>query len=73
MRNVEDKVTDVFIVLSIIAVIILKLTGIIQLSWLWLSAIIWVPCLFGCAAIVIMFIMAVVHNYIEEVKEKNKE
>ena len=43
-----DRIVDVVFILAIIAVIALKITNVITISWLWLTAILWIPLLIGC-------------------------
>lgn len=43
-----DRIADVIFILAIIAVIALKITNVITISWFWLTAILWIPLLIGC-------------------------
>ena len=52
----EDRVADIIIILAIAAVIILKICGIITLSWLWLLSPIWVSFGIGCIGALALFI-----------------
>ena len=70
MRDFEDKCIDIFIILCIVAVIVLKITGVITIPWLWISAIIWIPFLLGCILAIIIVMIAIIQNAIEKIKEK---
>lgn len=52
----EDRIVDIFLVVAIIAVIVLKITNVITISWLWLLAPIWIPFGIGCVFAGILFI-----------------
>ena len=43
-----DRIADAIFILVIIAVIALKITNVITISWFWLTAILWIPLLIGC-------------------------
>ena len=43
-----DRIADAICILVIIAVIVLKITNVITISWFWLTAILWIPLLIGC-------------------------
>ena len=70
MRDPEDKYIDIFIILCVVTVVVLKLTGVITWSWLWLTAIIWVPFLIGCVIATGIILLAIIQNTIEKIKEK---
>lgn len=70
MRDFEDKCIDILIILCIVAVIVLKITGVITISWLWISAIIWIPFLIGCVLAIGIILLAIIENAIEKIKEK---
>jgi hypothetical protein len=38
----EDKIVDIFIIGVIVTVIVLKITNVIKISWLWLLSPIWI-------------------------------
>lgn len=67
----SDRVIDIMLVGAVIAIIILKLTDIIKVSWLWLLCPLWIPFTIGLGLAIILVIV-----YISEViicKINNKE
>ena len=56
----EDRIVDVFLVCAFIAVIVLKCTGVITLSWLWLLSPIWIALGFGLLIAIVMLIVILV-------------
>ena len=53
----EDRYIDMFIFVGIAIVIALKLMNVIQVSWLWLTEIIWIPLLIGLVIAICLLIM----------------
>ncbi len=49
-----DRIADVICILTIIAVIVLKITNVITISWFWLTAILWIPLLIGCVLALVL-------------------
>lgn len=49
-----DRIADVFCILVIIAIIVLKITNVITISWFWLTAILWIPLLIGCVLALVL-------------------
>ena len=49
-----DRIADAICILAIIAVIVLKITNVIIISWFWLTAILWIPLLIGCILALVM-------------------
>jgi TRAP-type C4-dicarboxylate transport system permease small subunit len=70
MTDFEDRCIDIFIILCVVAVIVLKITGVITIPWLWISAIIWIPFLIGCIIAIGIILLAIIENAIEKIKEK---
>ena len=70
MTDFEDRCIDIFIILCVVAVIVLKITGVITIPWLWISAIIWIPFLIGCIIAIGIVLLAIIENAIEKIKEK---
>ena len=68
-----DCIVEIGMILAVIVVVILKLTGIITLSWLWLSAIIWVPALAGMALMFMVLVVMITRGIIELIKENKNE
>lgn len=59
--EIIDRIVDIAIVAIILAVIVLKICGVITISWLWLLAPLWIP--FGIG--VVMAIIFVILYFIE--------
>ena len=70
MTDFEDRCIDILIILCVVAVIVLKITGVITIPWLWISAIIWIPFLIGCILAIGIILLAIIENAIEKIKEK---
>lgn len=68
----EDRVADIFLIVAAITVIILKITNVIKISWLWLTSIIWVPFTLGIILSIGMFFFYLGIILIDKIKEKNK-
>lgn len=49
-----DRIADAICILVIIAVIVLKITNVITISWFWLTAILWIPLLIGCVLALVL-------------------
>ena len=65
---IEDRIADVIVVGTILTIIVLKITGIIKLSWLVLLAPVWVLLCFGTILsffIGIMFIISIYNRIYE--------
>lgn len=67
-----DIVADIGFVLLVIALVVLKLTNVIPLSWFWLSAIIWIPLCIGLALITILIITCLVKDIINIIRRNIK-
>jgi len=67
MENEEimDRIVDIVICLAAIAVIILKICGVITISWLWLLAPLWIPFGFGVVMSIIFVILYFIESYIK--------
>jgi len=68
----EDRVIDIVFILAFIAVIVLKCMGIITISWLWLTAIIWVPFCMGIIAAIGFFIVFAIETLIDKLNKEIK-
>ena len=55
----EDRLVDIFIFFVAIAIVVLKLTNVITLSWLWLLSPLWI-----CAGIGIILCIGITIAYI---------
>ena len=67
----EDKIAEIFIIIAIIAVIALKITGVITLSWFWLLCPIWGLFSLGCVLAVIFLIAFGVGYVIDKLEKRN--
>ena len=73
MRDFEDKVVD-YILLGIVTIIlILKITNIITVPWVYLLAPLWVPLVFGFALMIISLIIIIINAIIKTIKENKNE
>ena len=59
----EDRFVDVFIILGAIAIVVLKLTNVITLSWLWLLSPLWICAGLGIILCIIMTIGFIIHSF----------
>jgi hypothetical protein len=66
----EDRIADVFIIGAIITVIVLKLTGVITLSWFWLLSPLWGLFALGLIGAVSMTLMCLIMNWIQDRRKK---
>lgn len=72
-KDLVEKIADYTICIIIIAIIILKLVGVITISWWWLTAIIWVPFLVGMGLVTILMIALAIERTYYKIKEKINE
>lgn len=63
---VEDRAADAILILIVITIIVLKCCNIIQVSWLWLTAIIWIPFFAGCLLAIFLVLMFLIESYIDK-------
>ncbi len=56
-----------------IAFIVLKLTGFIDWSWLWVLAPLWIPTAIVLAAFLVVLIVVLVKEVIKQVEEKQRQ
>lgn len=71
MSNKEDRVAECFLIVLLLSVIVLKLTNIIQIPWVWLLCPIWLAFGLGLVLAIVFTIL-----YIYEIlfhKEKKNE
>jgi len=66
----EDRVADIFLMVAAITVIILKITNVIKISWLWLTSIIWIPFTLGIVLCFGLFFFYLGIMLIDKIKEK---
>ena len=71
-HDTTDIVADVFLGLVVITIVVLKLTNVIKLSWIWLLAPIWICLIFGAFITLILIVMGIIKIIIED-KERNNE
>ena len=58
-----DRIVDILIVAIILAVVVLKICGVITISWLWLLAPLWIPFAFGLAVAIIFIILFLIEDH----------
>ena len=63
MRDNEDKIVDIFLIVAAIVLVILKLTNAITISWLWLLSPLWIIAGLGIILCVIMTIRFIIHSF----------
>ena len=61
----EDRIVDIVIIGAILTVIILKIVGVITISWLWLFSPIWILFGLGLILAVFMTIICILSEYID--------
>ena len=61
--NNEDRIVDIFIILGAIAIIVLKITNVITISWLWLLSPLWILMSLGVVLCILTTIMYIIHNF----------
>lgn len=67
----EDRVADIFLIVAAITVIILKITNVIKISWLWLTSIIWIPFALGLVLTFVLIIWYEIEVIIDMIRRKN--
>ena len=60
--NNEDRIVDIFIIFGAIAIIVLKITNIITIPWLWLLSPIWMLMGLGVILCILTTIMYIIHD-----------
>lgn len=68
----DDRIADVLLILIFLTIVVLKCVDVIKLSWLELSAIIWVPFLIGIALSIFMLVWFGISVIREKIKEKKQ-
>ena len=71
--SIFDHIEDIIILGFIITVLLLKLTGVIKISWFWLLSPIWGTFVLAVVILVIMSIVAIIINIYDKIKEKKNE
>ena len=66
--DTEDRVVDIFLLIGLVAVIALKISGVITIPWLWLLSPLWIPFLMLVAGMIVITIWFI----IDTIKEKRK-
>lgn len=67
----EDRIADIFLIIAAITVIILKITNVIKISWLWLTSIIWIPFALGLVLTFVLIIWYEIEVIIDMIRRKN--
>lgn len=68
----EDRVVDIAIIVIVIGIIAAKLTGFISISWLWLTAIIWIPLAIGFVIAFLFILTYCISCIIDKIKGVEK-
>lgn len=71
MKN--DRFVDVIIVGVILTAIILKLTRVITIDWIWVLSPIWIMLSLGLIFGLLFILWVVIYNFIDKLKEKRNE
>jgi hypothetical protein len=71
MHESFDKFVNALFIIGIITIIVLKIVGVITISWIWLLFPIWGLFLLALAAAIIITLWCLISNYFYN-KEKNK-
>lgn len=66
----EDRFVDIFIILGAIAIIVLKITNIITIPWLWLLSPLWILAGLGIILCIITTIMFIIHDFTYKKEKK---
>ena len=66
----EDRFVDIFIILCAIAIVVLKITNVITLSWLWLLSPLWILAGLGIILCIITTIMFIIHDFTYKKEKK---
>lgn len=68
----SDKMADIFIVTVIIAILVAKIAGWITWSWIWITAIIWIPFAICLVLFILLMCILIIITTINKIKEINK-
>lgn len=69
----SDRLVDIILILGVIAVIVLKLVGVITLEWIWLLSPIWISFGLGLILLVILITIIMVRGFYFLFKERKNE
>lgn len=72
MKDPYERFADILIIGAIIAVIVLKIVGVIKIAWIWLFSPIWILFLAGMLLAIGLTISCILYSYINEKKEKKE-
>ena len=67
----EDRVADLIVVGAILTIIILKITGVIKLSWFWLLSPVWLLLSAGVILAIIVTIGCLINTIRRTKNERN--
>lgn len=68
--NTEDAIVDVFLMIGIIGVFVLKITNVITIPWVWLLSPLWI---IGGAIVLLMIVITIIYLLEESVRRKKNE
>lgn len=66
----EDRIVDIFIIGAIITVIVLKITNVITIPWIWLLSPIWILFGMGLGFAIIITFGCLLDEYIHKRRKK---
>jgi hypothetical protein len=66
----EDRIVDIFIIGIIITILVLKLTNVITISWIWLLSPIWILFGIGFVLAIILTLICLLQEYIHKKEKK---
>lgn len=66
----EDRIVDIVFIIGVVAVIVLKIIGVITIPWIWLLCPIWGLLIIGCAFAIIITLVCLIQEYINEKRKK---
>jgi len=66
MDDFSDRLVDILVTAIIVAVVTLKLSGVIKVSWLWLLSPIWILLLLGFILALIVVIYGIIYTFIDK-------
>ena len=73
MNDNTERLVDITIIAIIISVIILKIIGVIKITWFWLLSPLWILFGLGVAICVVITGSVVIMDLINRIKERKNE
>lgn len=72
MRD-EDRIVDIGIIIGLITIIVLKITNVITIPWIWLLCPIWGLLGIGIVFAILMTLLCIISTHWNKHKEKKYE